>query len=76
MRTVTSNLSKQTTEKLRHLALRYGFSIPELSARILEEISSEFPPERLADYQHPERLRASLKRALADFKAGRISETL
>ena len=76
MQTVSINISKQSREKLRSLALQYGFSLQEFSARILEELSSVFPEERLADYQHPKRLRASLNRALADFEAGRISEKL
>ena len=76
MKTLTINVSKQTHEKLRRFALRYGFSVQELSARILEELNSEFPEERLVDYQHPQRLRASLKQAQADFRAGRFSEKL
>lgn len=76
MKTLTVNLSKETREKLHRLALQYGFSLQEFSTRILEELSSEFPEESFADYRHPKRLQASLKRAMADYKAGRTATTL
>ena len=76
MKTLSINLTEKTREKLRRLALQYGFSLQEFSARILEELSSEFPEESLANYQHPKRLRASLKRAMADFLAGRTITNL
>ncbi len=76
MTTLTIPISKDTKDKLRRLALRYGFSLTEFSSRILEELNSEFPEEKLSDYQHPQRLRASLRRALADFQTGRFSDQL
>ncbi len=76
MTTLTIPISKDTKDKLRRLALRYGFSLTEFSSRILEELNSEFPEEKLSDYQHPQRLRSSLRRALADFQAGRFSDQL
>ena len=76
MTTVTIPVSRQTKEKLRRLALRYGFSLQEFSRRILDELESAFPEERLSDYRNPKALQSSLNRGLADFRAGRTSAKL
>lgn len=74
--TVTVNLSKREKERLSRLALRYGLSLPEFSRRILEEIASEIPKESFQDYKRPRALKASLKRALRDWQAGRVTAKL
>lgn len=73
---ISIELPRSEKERLSRLALRYGLSLPEFSRRILQEISSEIPEESFDDYEHPARLRASFKRALRDWKAGRIREHL
>ena len=76
MTTLTIPLPKKDEERLRHFALSYGFSLPEFSRRILQELSSEIPEESFADYEHSKELRASFNRALRDWKAGRVSSRL
>lgn len=70
--TVTVKLPKQEKDRLEQLALRYGLSLPELSRRVLTEISSEIPEESLEEYAHPRALATSLKRALKDWRNKRI----
>lgn len=73
---LTIPLPKKDEERLRHFALLYGFSLPEFSRRILQELSSEITKESFADYEHPEKLKASFNRAIRDWKAGRVSSRL
>ena len=40
------------------------------------EIAALIPTESLEEYTHPRRVRASLKRALKEYKNGRVSSTL
>ena len=75
-KTLTVVLTKNKKEELERLALHYGLSLPELSRRILEEVSSNFPEESLRDYIDPKELKRSLKRALRDWNAGRIHARL
>ncbi|TSC73131.1 MAG: hypothetical protein G01um101438_154 [Parcubacteria group bacterium Gr01-1014_38] len=69
---LTIDLPKQTKDRLARLALRYGFSLSELSRRVFEELSSEIPEESFNDYKDAARLRASLRRAVRDWRAGRV----
>jgi len=73
---ISIELPQSEKERLNSLALRYGLSLPEFSRRILQEIASEIPEESFADYEHPVKLRASFKRALHDWKAGRTRTRL
>lgn len=70
--TVIIKLPKKEKERLLRMALRYGFSLPEFSRRILGELIATFPEESFADYRQPKALRASLKRALRDWRHGRV----
>lgn len=65
-------MPKKEKERLDRLALRYGLSLPEFSRRILEEIVSDIPEESFEDYKDSKELKESFKRALYDFRAGRI----
>lgn len=76
MNTITINISKKEKERLEHLALRYGLSLPELSRKVLGELSSKIPEESFEDYEHPRRLKESYERALRDWQTGRVSEKL
>ena len=69
-------LSRRTHDRLHRVALRYGLSLPELSHRILDAVASEIPEEHIEGYERPRALRTSLRRALRDLHAGRISTTL
>jgi hypothetical protein len=73
---ISITLPRDDKERLSRLALRYGLSLPEFSRRILQEVASEIPSESFDDYEHPTRLRASFKRALRDWKAGRVRTSL
>lgn len=73
---MTVELPKRTRDRLTRFALRYGFSLPEFSRRIFEALDSEIPEESLSDYQDARRLRASLRRALRDWRAGRVRRRL
>lgn len=74
--TIAVALPKEKKAKLERLALRYGLSLPEFSRRVLEELAAEIPTESLSGYKHPKRIKASLARALRDWKAGRVTERL
>ena len=69
-------LPRNEKERLSRLALRYGLSLPEFSRRVLQEVASEIPEESINDYEHPARLKASFKRALRDWKVGRVHTRL
>ena len=70
--TVTIKLPKREKERLVRLAMRYGFSLPEFSRRILGELTENFPEESFTDYYNPKALKTSLKRALRDWRHGRV----
>lgn len=70
--TVTIKLPKREKERLVRIALRYGFSLPEFSRHILGELTATFPEESFADYAKPRALKASLERALRDWRHGRV----
>jgi len=72
--TITLPIAQQ--ERLSRFALRYGFSLPSFAQRILEEVASEFPEESLEDYNQPKALKASLARALNDWRMGRVRTQL
>ncbi|OGZ44296.1 MAG: hypothetical protein A3J55_03295 [Candidatus Ryanbacteria bacterium RIFCSPHIGHO2_02_FULL_45_17b] len=74
--TITISLPKHEKERLERLALRYGLSLPELSLRVLKEVSSDIPEETLNEYLHPRELASSLKRALQDWQQGRVHARL
>mgnify|MGYP001584564167 CR=1 FL=1 len=69
---ITIELPKRTKDRLTRFALRYGFSLQEFSRRIFEELSTEIPEESLDEYERPKQLRASLQRALRDWRSGRV----
>ena len=70
--TITIKLPKLERERLSRLALRYGFTLPEFSRRILEELASEFPEDSFENYRNPQALKRSFHRALRDWRAGRV----
>lgn len=76
MTTINIPLTKQAKQRLTRIALRYGLSLPEFSRHILEELTEEVPEEKLSDYEYPKRLEASLRRALRDWKMGRVRQKL
>lgn len=69
-------LPKQEKDRLADLALRFGFSLPEFSRKILEAVTHEFPEESFSDYRDTKAVRASFTRALKDFRAGRVRSKL
>lgn len=69
---LTIDLPKRTKDRLTRLALLYGFSLQEFSRRVFENLDSAIPEESIEEYKNPKRLRASLRRALRDWKAGRV----
>lgn len=76
MNTISIALPKREQERLQRLARRYGLSLVEFSRRILQEISSEIPEESLDDYENPKEVKASLNRAMRDWRAGRVYTSL
>ncbi len=70
------SLSKKEMEHLKQLALRYGLSLSEFSRLVLKELASAFPEDSFENYDNPSALKASFKRALEDWKKGRVSDTL
>lgn len=76
MSSISISLPKEKRERLTRLALRYGLSLPEFSRRILEEVSSDIPEESLSDYENPKELKASVNRALRDWRVGKVHMAL
>ncbi len=74
--TLTIQLPRQEEERLSRLAVRYGLSVPEIARKILESVSLEFPEDAFDEYVNPEETRISFFRALDDWRAGRVSESL
>jgi len=73
---ITISLPKHEKDRLERLALRYGLSLPELSQRVLEAVSSDIPEESLREYMRPRELASSLKQALQDWQRGRVHAQL
>lgn len=69
--TLNISISKQEKERLSRLALRYGFSLPEFSQRILKEVASDIGGESFENYKNSKSLKMSFERALSDYRAGR-----
>jgi len=63
-------------KRLSRLALRYGLSLPEFARKVLAELAEAFPQESFGDYQDAAGLKASLERALSDWRAGRVQTRL
>jgi len=78
MRSATLNiqLSKKEQERLSRLAFSYGLSLQEFSKRILTELLSAIPKESFNDYENPEELRTSFKRAIKDWQSGKVHPRL
>ncbi|OGF64320.1 hypothetical protein A2Z53_00795 [Candidatus Giovannonibacteria bacterium RIFCSPHIGHO2_02_42_15] len=76
MANISITLPKVEKKRLEHLALSYGLSLPELSQRVLESLASEIPEESIEEYKNSKKLLASYKRALRDWKAGRVRSRL
>ena len=69
-------LNQKETKRLSRLALRYGLSLPEFTRKVLIELEEAFPHESFEDYDDAEGLKASLDRALADWRSGRVQSRL
>lgn len=69
-------LNKKDKDRLERLALRYGLGLPTFARKVLETLESEFPTESFEEYERPSALRASFKKALGDWKTGRVSARL
>ncbi len=76
MTTLNIPLAKGTKERLTRIAIRYGLSLRDFSRHVLEEVTEDIPEEKLSDYAQPKRLEASLRRALRDWRAGRVRRKL
>lgn len=78
MQTVTKKIKMPAREarRLDMLALDLGFSAGELLAHIMRNLKPAVPLESVSDYTKPTLVKGSLKRALADYGADRISESL
>lgn len=46
--------------------------LEKIVANLKQEVDMLIPTESLDEYEQPEQIRASLKRALADIKEGRV----
>lgn len=75
-RLLSVSLPKRERSRLGRLAVRYGCSLPEFASRVLRELSDVLPTETFANYEHPRALRASLDRALRDWRRGRTRNRL
>lgn len=69
-------LPKRERNRLGRLAMRYGCSLPEFASRVLRELHDALPTESIADYERPRALRASLNRALDDWRRGHTRNRL
>lgn len=76
MHTITIKLPKTAEDRLQRLAVRYGFSVTELSRHVLEELVQAVPEETFVDYRNPRALRASVRRGFHDYAKGRIRTRL
>ncbi|HAZ28265.1 MAG TPA: hypothetical protein DCY48_00625 [Candidatus Magasanikbacteria bacterium] len=70
------SLSKQEHAELKNIALSFGFSLSEFSSRLLQQFLRELPKESLNDFEHPKALTRSLKRALQEYKHGKLAPKL
>ena len=76
MSTLSVPLPQKEKERLSRLAMQYGLSLAEFSRHILTQIASDIPEESFDDYENPEELRASYRRAVRDWRAGRTRTKL
>lgn len=76
MDTILITLPKKEKDRLSQLAVHYGFSVQELSSRLLREISDALPEESLDQYRNPRKLHASVRRAVDDWRSGRVNNEL
>lgn len=72
MTTLTIPLPKKEKERLNRLAIRYGLSLENFSRKILEEITSDITEESFKDYENSDELKESFKKALNDWRKGRV----
>jgi len=73
---ITVTLNKQEKDRLSRLALRYGLSLGEFTRKVLVELNESFPQETLEEYENPRALKASLNRALRDWRTGKVQTAL
>ena len=73
---ITVSLNKQEKERLSRLALRYGLSLGEFTRKVLVELNESFPQEAFEAYEKPKALKASLNRALRDWRTGKVQTAL
>ncbi len=76
METLTISITKKEKVRLHRVALRYGLSLGEFSRHVLEDLSSRIPEESLEEYKHPEKILTSFKKALSEYRRGRVSTRL
>lgn len=76
MNTLSIPLPQKEKKRLSRLAMQYGLSLPEFSRHILTGLTSDIPEESFDDHDNPEELRASFRRAVLDWRAGRIRTRL
>ena len=69
-------LSKKEKERLDRLAISYGLSLSEFSGHVLKELSANIPEESFSDYTKPKDLKKSFKKALQDYKNGKVRQEL
>ena len=69
---LTIKLNQSEMKRLSRLALRYGLSLPEFTRKVLVELEEAFPHESFEDYEDAEALKASLERAVSDWRSGRV----
>lgn len=75
----TITISKKEKGKLEQAALRYGFSVDELTRRILAEATRSLlaiPEESLDEYEHPEKIKKAFSDALRADRQGKILRSL
>lgn len=74
--TITIDLPKKEKERLGRLALHYGLSLADFARQILQELTSEIETESFDDYENATALTDSFKRALRDWRTGRVHSRL
>ena len=73
---LTVQFTKKEAQKLKRLAIRYGLSLDEFVKLVLKELFLKFPEDSFNNYQNPKKLKASFKKALKEWKEGKVDETL
>lgn len=72
--TIKFNISQKKAEKLSRVALSYGLSLEDLFRKVFSELETSIGTESWSDYSMATKL--SFKRALNDFKIGKVSSVL